>query len=147
MKKWTRNNNQDFFWGGGGVNTRFELRVPHLLGMHSPLVPHPQPFFPLVIFRRGSLVFARGWPQIEILLPMPHSWNYKHEPPWATMSILLVDVGNLLIFCPDWSWTLILPISASRVVWSTGVCHHSHPGIFFKYKISRGIRLKHITNP
>jgi hypothetical protein len=87
-------------------------------------------FYFLAIFQIGF--HAWGWPQTMNLLPMasPHiavitgSHYYTQLIDWDGVS---------LTFFPGWSWTKVLPISASQVARIIGVSYHTQPLAEFLY--------------
>lgn len=84
------------------VILEFEFRVWHLLVYHSSHAPTS--FFATVIFQIGFHVFAQGEPQAVILyLCFQCSWDHRHIPSCQAYWLRWV----LLIFYPDWPWTMI----------------------------------------
>jgi hypothetical protein len=80
---------------------------------------HPTLFCLLFVFQVGSWVFARTSLDHDSYVRLPHSWNDRCTPPHPAYW-LQRDLTNFFLGCP---WTMILPISASRIAGITGVGH------------------------
>jgi hypothetical protein len=106
------------FWSQGLILARQALYC----------ISTPSALFALVIFQIGSRVFALGW-LWTVLLPTAF-WVAgiagMYHYAWV------ISLGRIsLTFCQDWSWTMILSVSASS--WVTGIIEGSHCSWFLNY--------------
>jgi hypothetical protein len=87
-----------------------------------PLEPHLQPFFVLFILVIGSCFLSRlAWTAM-LQFYVSHRWDDRCA---LSCPAFLTEMGSFETFCPDWSQTEILPISASQVVRIADVSHRT----------------------
>jgi hypothetical protein len=100
----------------------FEFRASHLLSRYSYQLSHTPSPFALVTFQvRFQISCPRlAWDQTTVLLPTA---SHIAGVVGACLQLVCWD-EDLLTFCLDWPWTVILPVSASLVARITGVSHH-----------------------
>jgi hypothetical protein len=114
------------------VELGFELRVLGLQSMHSTSWVMPSALLPLGIIQIGSHVF------VQVGLRLCSSYMTGITDMYHHTWLICWD-EVLLPFCLDWSWAVILPISASWVAGITGVGHNTAPSYahsFIKYSLS-----------
>jgi hypothetical protein len=87
------------------------------------LKPHSTPVLLLAIFQTESCFSLADLGLWSSYLCLLHTWDYRCEPPNLAHSL------RVLLFCPGWPWTMILPISVYWISGIIGVNHYTRPCI------------------